>query len=101
MWKKLSGNKVTIQVGLRIYCADRNKIESWRYPAHRKAISNGWIRNSSMGYLNCYVIQCWSKRAEGTPWPYRYRKGGVSAMVSKAPYGAGLFQRNRNGLWIR
>ena len=54
MWKKLSGNKVTIQVGLRIYCADRNKIESWRYPAHRKAISNGWIRNSSMGYLNCY-----------------------------------------------
>ena len=23
-----------------------------RYPAHREAISNGWIRNSFMGYLN-------------------------------------------------
>ena len=31
------------------------KCSDWRYPAHREAISNGWIRNSSMGYLNCYV----------------------------------------------
>ena len=30
------------------------KIE--KLPARREAISNGWIRNSSMGYLNCYSI---------------------------------------------
>lgn len=42
-----------------------------------------------------------SARARGISWPYWHRKAGASARVSRVPYGAGSFQRNRNGLWIR
>lgn len=28
----------------------------YRYPAHQKAIFNGWIPDNSMGYLNCCYI---------------------------------------------
>ena len=39
-----------------LLCWPYKNVAVSRYPAHRKAISNGWIRNGSMGYLYCYDI---------------------------------------------
>ena len=53
--KFLLGFQVTVQTGLRIYCADRTKREFHGHIAHRAAILNGHMRNSS-ACLNCYVF---------------------------------------------
>ena len=46
---------VTVQTGLRIYCADRTKVYVLRAYGHRAAIFNGHMRNSS-AFLNCYNV---------------------------------------------
>ena len=38
---------VTVQSGLRIYCADRTKRIGRKHPAHREAIGMAGCRNSS------------------------------------------------------